>query len=55
MENTMFDSKSDYALNKQDAEAVVYRNTNDGPIRLPREGFASDEGFLKWKEWSDQD
>lgn len=51
----MFDRKSDYALNKQDPEAIVCRNVNDGPIRLTREDFASDEEFLKWKKWSDQD
>lgn len=35
----MFDKKSDYALNKQDPEAIVCRNVNDGPIRLTREDF----------------
>ena len=51
----MFDSKSDYALTKRDAEAIVCRSANDELVRLTRENFESDDEFLKWKEWSDQD
>lgn len=51
----MFDSKSDYALNKRDTEAIVCRNANGVVVRLTRENFDSDDEFIKWKEWSDQD
>lgn len=51
----MFDNKSDYALNKCEPEAIVCQSATDEIIRLTREDFASEEEFLKWKEWSDQD
>ena len=50
----MFNRKSSYALNKKDPNAIVYMDANDGIIRLTREDFASEEEFLKWKEWSDE-
>lgn len=51
----MFDSKSDYALNKRDPDAIVCRSATGEHIRLTREDFASDEEFLRWKEWSDRE
>lgn len=54
-EDIMFNAQSDYALNKRDQEAIVCQSATDEPVRLTREDFASDEEFLQWKEWSDQD
>ena len=51
----MFDSKSDYALNKLDQDAIVCKSATGVHIRLTREDFASDEEFQHWKEWSDCD
>ena len=51
----MFDRKSDYALNKKEPDAVVYKSATGVHTRLTRADFASEEEFLKWKEWSDED
>ena len=51
----MFDSKSDYALNKKDQEAIVCPSVTGVHIRLTREDFASEEEFLRWKAGSDGD
>lgn len=51
----MFDSKSDYALNKLDPDAIVCRSATGEHIRLTREDFASDEEFSRWKDWSDRE
>lgn len=51
----MFDTKSDYALNKMDPEAIVYIDSRGTLIRLTVENFASPEEFQRWKEWSDGD
>lgn len=51
----MFDTKSDYALNKRDREALVCKTASGAYVRLTREDFASPEEFLKWKTISDQD
>ena len=51
----MFDSKSDYALNKADPEAIVCKSVTGVHIRLTREDFATDEEFITWKKWSDCD
>ena len=51
----MFDSKSDYALNKKDQEAIVCPSATGVHIRLTREDFTSEEEFLRWKAWSDGD
>ena len=42
----MFDKKSDYALNKQDQDSIIYISVN-GRIRLTRADFSSEEEFLK--------
>ena len=49
----MFDKKSDYALNKRDPDAIVCKSASGVHIRLTREDFASEEEFLRWKDWSD--
>ena len=51
----MFDTRSDYSLNKSDPGAIVYRSSYGVHIRLTREDFDSEEEFQKWKDWSDQD
>ena len=51
----MFDTKSDFALNKLDRDAIVCRSVTGAHIRLTREDFASEEEFLRWKVWSDGD
>lgn len=51
----MFDRKSDYALNKKDPDAIVFKTAAGAYIRLHREDFSSEEEFIKWKGWSDED
>lgn len=51
----MFDRKSDYALNKQDPDSIVYKSSTGVHIRLTRLDFASPEEFERWKHWSDED
>ena len=50
----MFNRKTSYALNKKDANAIVYMDANENITRLTREDFASEEEFQKWKAWSDE-
>ena len=50
----MFDKKSDYALNKHDQDSIIYISVS-GHIRLTCADFSSEEEFLKWKAWSDED
>lgn len=50
----MFNRKSSYALNKKDANAIVYMDANENIIRLTRDDFTSEEEFQKWKSWSDK-
>ena len=50
----MFNRKSSYALNKKDPNAIVYMDANEVIICLTREDFVSEEEFLKWKSWSDE-
>ena len=51
----MFNTQSDYALNKLDKDAIVCPSATGVHIRLTREDFASEEEFLRWKVWSDGD
>ena len=51
----MYDRKSDYALNKQDRDAIVCGSVTGVHIRLTRSDFSSEEEFQKWKAWSDRD
>ena len=46
--------KSDYALNKEAPDAIVYQDAYDNIEPLTREQFSSAEEFLKWKKWSDE-
>ena len=51
----MFDRKSDYAINKTDPSAIVFKTATGAYIRLHREDFSSEEEFDRWKGWSDED
>ena len=51
----MFDTQSDYALNKVDKTSIVCPSVTGEHIRLTREDFASEEEFERWKNWSDDD
>ena len=50
----MFDTKSDYALNKLDKDAIVCPSATGVHIRLTREDFASETEFRRWKNSSDK-
>ena len=50
----MFNRKSIYALNKKDPNAIVYPDADGNLIRLTRDDFASEEEFMHWKAWSDE-
>ena len=50
----MFNRKSIYALNKKDPNAIVYTDADGNLIRLTRDDFTSEEEFLHWKVWSDE-
>lgn len=49
----MFDTRSDYALNKLDKTAIVYPSITGEDTRLKQEDFDSQEEFEHWKNWSD--
>jgi len=51
----MFDSKSDYALNKRDQNSIVYCGSDGYVAHITRADFSSEEEFLFWKSWSDAD
>lgn len=55
MEEDMFNKNSNYALNKRDPDAIVCSSVTGVHIRLTRQDFHSEEEFLAWKRWSDQD
>ncbi len=49
----MFNKKSEYAQNKREKDSIIYISVNRR-IRLTRADFASEEEFLRWKQWSDE-
>lgn len=51
----MPEKMSIYTLNKKDPEAIVYTDSDKRIIRLTRADFETEEDFLKWKAWSDDD
>ena len=50
----MFDTKSDYALNKMTPDAIVYMDATGELTRLTQADFSSPEEFQRWKAWSDE-
>ena len=51
----MFNTRTDFALNKLDKTAIVCQSVSGPNIRLTHEDFASEEEFIYWKNWSDSD
>ena len=51
----MVNKNSIYALNKKDPDAIVYPSANGKLIRVTREDFPSEDEFLAFKKWSDED
>ena len=51
----MFDKNTDYAINKRDDNAIVYRSADGHIITLTSSDFATEQEFRSWKEWSDAD
>ncbi len=51
----MVNKNSIYALNKKNPDAIVYPAADGKPIFVTREDFASEEEFLAFKRWSDED
>lgn len=51
--STLFDTKTDYAINKRDPNAIVYRGADGAITRLTKEYFPSESEFRFWKAWSD--
>lgn len=51
----MFNTHTDFTLNKFDRTAIVCQSVSGPDTRLTREDFASEEEFLYWKNWSDSD
>lgn len=50
----MFNKSSIYLLNKRDPDAVVYPSATGEIVRITREDFPSEEEFLAFKKWSDE-
>ena len=50
----MFNKNSLYALNKRDPDAIVYPTADGKTVRITREDFPSEEEFLAFKAWSDE-
>ena len=50
----MFNKNSLYALNKKDPDAIVYPTADGKTVRITREDFPSEEEFLAFKKWSDE-
>lgn len=47
----MFQTKTQFALNKKEKDAIVFSDANEKPIRLTHDDFASEEEFARWKAW----
>lgn len=51
----MFKKDSLYSINKKNPDAIVYKFANGEEHRITREDFPSEEEFLAFKAWSDED
>ena len=47
----VFQTKTQFALNKKDKDAIVFYDADTKPIRLTVNDFASEEEFARWKAW----
>lgn len=52
--SSRFNRISIYALNKKDPDAIVYPTADGKTVRVTREDFPSEEDFLAFKAWSDE-
>lgn len=50
----MFKKDSLYSINKKNPDAVVYKFANGEESRITRADFATEEEFLTFKAWSDE-
>ena len=50
----MVNKNSIYSLNKNNPDAIVYPSATGKPIFVTREDFPSEEEFLAFKKWSDE-
>lgn len=51
----MFKKDSLYSINKKNPDAIVYKFANGEQVFVTRANFASEEDFLAFKSWSDED
>lgn len=51
----MYKKDSLYSINKKNPDAVVYKFANGEVSRITPEDFATEEEFLAFKAWSDED
>lgn len=51
----MVNKNSIYSLNKKNPDAIVYPSASGKPVFVTREDFPSEEDFLVFKKWSDED
>ena len=51
----MFKKDSLYSINKKNPDAVVYKFATGEEARVTRKDFATEEEFLAFKAWSDED
>ena len=51
----MINTATDYAMNKRDFNAIVYRDAFGTITRIQKEDFETEEDFLLWKALSDED
>ena len=52
--SSRFNRISIYALNKKDPDAIVYPTADGKTVRVTREYFPSEDAFLAFKAWSDE-
>lgn len=50
----MIGTVTDYAINKANSDAIVYRDAYGTVTQLTRTDFSSEEEFLFWKGFSDE-
>ena len=50
----MVNKNSIYSLNKNNPDAIVYPSATGKPVFITREDFPSEEEFLAFKAWSDE-
>ena len=51
----MFKKDSLYSINKKNPDAIVYKFANGEQVFVTRADFATEEAFLAFKSWSDED